>query len=315
MGSCNIFMYTLGEQLGVPALTNAYDMVGIGRPSGVELDGDSRGINPTPGWLVDEKGTPVTVGHARNFAIGQGELAMTPVHVANLMATYADGHFQQATLFREGEPKPRWRLPVTSEQWLAVRRGIYGVVNEPAGTAYRFARLEDPDYVLCGKTGSATAYPWPTAYRVPYLDGDGTKLEAIVPAGARDRAIERFRLDYSGMTLIEKDVEIASRWPEGPPEDGERHSHAWFGGYLQRKLPNGDPDFAQTPRVAFALLVEFGGSGGRTTGPLAVDVSRALVDILGRDLTGTGRRTMLGESADAIEAIEPGMAPARSARP
>ncbi|MCO6435954.1 MAG: hypothetical protein J5J06_02575 [Phycisphaerae bacterium] len=288
MGSCNIFMYTVGGELGVQYLTGVYDMVGIGRHSGIELGEDNEGINPWPSWLVNEKGTPVTAGHARNFAIGQGELALTPVQVANLMATYADGYYQPVTILRGGEAKPRWRLPVSSEQWLAVRKGIYGVVNEPAGTAYRYAHFLDPDYVLCGKTGSATAYPWPTAYRVPYVDADGMPGEAIVPAGARDYAIERFKFDYPGATPIEDEIEIASRWPEEPPPDSERHSHAWFGGYLQRKSVTGGADFSQTPRVAFALLVEFGGSGGRTTGPLAMEVSSTLLDVLGRDLRAGG---------------------------
>ncbi|MBI4716660.1 MAG: hypothetical protein HY763_02565 [Planctomycetes bacterium] len=279
-GSCNIFMYRLGERLGVDRLCSVFDMAGVGRAAGTGLREEDAGINPTPDWLQSHKHTPATPAHARLFAMGQGELAMTPLQVANLMATYACGRFRPATLIRRERPTPEWKLPGTPAQWAAVREGIYGVVNDPEGTAYKYAHFEHPRVVLCGKTGSATAYPWPTAYRVPYRDETGASRAAIVPAGSLGSAVERFEVDHPGARYDRSQITVAAEWPELPPPPGESHSHAWFGGFLQPADASHRPDWSRTPRVAFAVLVEFGGSGGRTSGPLAKAVATEALAIL-----------------------------------
>ena len=283
-GSCNVFMYRLGEMLGVDRLCGAFDMVGIGRKSGLGLREDEEGINPTPSWLMRNKNLSVTPGTARLFAIGQGELSMTPVQVANLMATYANGRYRPVTLVRGAEPSPEWTLPGTPEQWSVIRRGIYGVVNDPEGTAYKYAHFVNERYALCGKTGSATAHPWPTAYRIPYLDEYRNEHVAIVREGSKGPAIERFRKENPLAIFDPNKVEVETRWPPNPPPEGGNHAHAWFAGFLQPIDAAGRPDWSKTPRVAFAALVEFGGSGGRTSGPLAKDVSAVLLDVLGPDL-------------------------------
>ncbi|MCH8150642.1 MAG: hypothetical protein IH987_22165 [Planctomycetes bacterium] len=285
-GSCNVFMYHLGDTLGVDRLCNAFHMAGIGREkgTGLGLREEAWGINPTPSWLATHRNTSVFPAHARNFAIGQGELLVTPVQLANLMATYASGRYRPLTLVGGGRKTPEWRLPVTDEQWRAIRQGIYGVVNDPGGTAHKYAHFEHDRYVLCGKTGSATAHPWPTAYDIPYEDEYGEHWIATIPAGASKPAIERFERQEPRATFDPSAVTVARRWPPEPPVDGGNHSHAWFGGYLQQVDGRGDPDWSQEPRIAFAVLVEFGGSGGRTTGPLAKQVARAVIEVFGDQL-------------------------------
>lgn len=289
-GSCNVFMYRVGEMVGVDRLCDVFDMAGIGRRTGSGLREEVPGINPTPEWLARVKDTRAGAGHARQFAMGQGEISMTPLQVANLMATYADGEYRPVTLLRGTEEKPRWVLPSAPGHWHAVREGIFGVVNEPEGTAYKYAHFVDEHWVLCGKTGSATAYPWPTAYRVAYQDVDGTPREAVVPAGSAGTALERFAVDFPGRTVDRESLRIESRWPTLPPSSGEHHAHAWFGGFLQRTHSPGRPDWSLTPRIAFAVLVEFGGSGGRTSGPLAKEVCRTLLEVYGPALEVDGGR-------------------------
>jgi len=284
-GSCNVFMFRLGDRLGVDGLCSAFDMAGLGKRTGIGLREEAAGVNPTPGWLMREKGSPVYPGHARNFSIGQGEVLMTPVQVANLMAIYASGRLRPVTLIRDGKETPEWSLPATPEQWLAIRRGIYDVVNDPEGTAYRFARLVDDRYALCGKTGSATAYRWPTAYRVPFVDENGVDDVAIVRAGAVGPAMARFMAEHPGVTFEPELIQVASRWPPQPPPPDDRYSHAWFGGILQPLDGTGRPDWTQEAPIAFAALVEFGGSGGRTTGPLGKRIAEALIERLGPTLS------------------------------
>ena len=184
----------------------------------------------------------------------------------------------------DGKPTPEWTLPGSPAEWAAIRRGIYGVVNDTEGTAYNYAHFQHENYALCGKTGSATAAPWPTAYRIPYKDEYHSDREAIIPEGAKGPALDRFRTMYPLATLDPGKVEVARRWPPAPPAEGGNHAHAWFGGYLQKLDSAGLPAWSHTPRVAFAALVEFGGSGGRTTGPLAKEIAGILLEMLGPDL-------------------------------
>lgn len=283
-GSCNVFLFRLGEKLGVERLCATFDMAGIGRPSGIGLREDEPGINPTPSWLMRNRNLPASAGAARQFSIGQAELSLTPVQVANLMATYASGRFRPVTLLMNEEPTPEWTLPGSPEDWSAIRRGVYGVVNDPEGTAYKYAHFEHEKYALCGKTGSATAPPWPTAYRIPYRDEYLNEHEVIIPEGAKGPALQRFRALYNLATFDPEKIEVARRWPPAPPAEGGNHAHAWFGAYLQELDSAGTPDWSQTPRVAFAALVEFGGSGGRTSGPLAKEIAGVLLELLGPDL-------------------------------
>ncbi len=283
-GSCNVFMYRLGERIGVGDLCSVFDMVGVGKPTGIGLPEEAKGINPTPGWLMQHKNIRVTPGTARLFAIGQGELSMTPVQVANLMATYASGRYRPVTLIRTDTETPEWIIPASAAQWSAVRRGIYGVVNDPTGTAYKYAHFVDDRYVLCGKTGSATAHRWPTSYRVTYLDEDGAEQVAIIRVGTRGEATQRWEAERPLASLELTTVEVETRWPPDPPPAGDRYSHAWFAGYLQRHDGTGRPDWSVAPRIAFAVLVEFGGSGGRTSGVLAKEIAAEVLQVFGPDL-------------------------------
>ncbi len=291
-GSCNVFMYRLGERLGVDALCDAFDMVGLGKPSGTGLHEESKGINPTPDWLMDNKNSPVYPAHARLFAIGQGEIAVTPIQAANLMATYANGRYRRVTLIASKEPTREWTGLASGDQWAAIRRGIYQVVNDPAGTAYKYARFDHDRYVLCGKTGSATAHPWPTSYRIPYVDGYGQGQVATVAAGAKKPAIDRFKTEHPSTSVDPADVEVAGKWPPYDPPGGGNYSHAWFAGFLQAVDLDHNPDWSVPPRIAFALLVEFGGSGGRTGGPIAKRVAGEILEVFGPDLIV--ERSMVG---------------------
>jgi cell division protein FtsI/penicillin-binding protein 2 len=282
-GSCNVFLFRVGERLGVDALCSAFDMACLGRSTGIGLREENPGINPTPDWLMKEKGTEVYPAHAWNFSIGQGELAVTPIQAANLAAIYASGRFRHVSLWRPQASRPEWVLPGTAEQWSAIRRGIFGVVNDPSGTAHDFARFEHERYCLMGKTGSATAHPWPTAYRIPYVDATGQQGTTILRAGAKGPACKRFEAEFPGATYDPDQVSVSATWPREVARDSN-YSHAWFAGYLQAVNGQGQPEEWQAPRVAFAVLVEFGGSGGRTSGPLAREIADLLFEYLGPDL-------------------------------
>lgn len=285
-GSCNVFMYHVGDLLGPERLCNYFDMAGIGKTTGIGLREERYGINPTPSWLMENKGQTATRGSARNYAIGQGEVVVTPIQAANLMATYATGVAKELTLVRDAAESRSWRLPVDARAWAAVREGLFRVTNDPDGTAYHQAHWVNSQYALCGKTGSATTEPSPTHYRVAYKDEIGASRFAIIPAKVYAHAVEEFKKRYPTAQFDpEKDVTVAQVWPPSKSgASGEKHSHAWFAGYLQRISADGGLIANQTPRIAFALMIEFGGSGGYTAGPVAKQIAQMIHDTLGPNL-------------------------------
>lgn len=276
--SCNVFCFKVGQELGVQRLCDWLQMVGVGEETGIGLRAEPKptGILPTPAYLAENRREPVSLGDAWNYSIGQGELLVTPLQAANLMATYASGRFQKARLLKHQPPQPMWRLPVEDAVWHIVRRGMYAGVNDPYGTS-RAARLECPDYVLCGKSGSAETSLRVISYRVTYEDAEGTTRYELVPANFRRQAVERFLHDHPDLNRDQLfNVVAAEKWPKTAAEKG-RHTHAWFTGFIQRTNDASHPQWEHTPRIALAVLLEFGGSGGRTAGPACRDVARLIV--------------------------------------
>ncbi|MEZ6084836.1 MAG: penicillin-binding transpeptidase domain-containing protein [Phycisphaerae bacterium] len=282
--SCNIFMYNTGQLLGADTLTNFFDMFGLGKESGTGLREEVPGINPTPNFM-ESIGHPLTPGSPRQFAIGQAEVAVTPIQAANLMASYATGEYRHVSLVRTDAESPVWELPGSPTYWQVIRRGMFGVVNDTDGTAYTQARIPiDTGYVLIGKTGSAETVPAPTAYAIPYEDTDGSERTALIYANTMSDAIDFLLYDHPDATFDPRSIEVAERWPSEAAEHGRKHSHAWFVAYMQKADANGQPLWNQVPHVAFSVMVEYGGSGGRVSGAIAQKVADVLLDVLGPDL-------------------------------
>lgn len=96
----------------------------------------------------------------RSNSIGQGEVKLTPLQMANLAAIMANGgfYYEPHLVKSIGDDGPLDRFLVKKETMVdrvhydCVREGMRKVVNEPGGTARR-ARIHD--IVVAGKTGTA----------------------------------------------------------------------------------------------------------------------------------------------------------------
>lgn len=254
--SCNVFFYVTGERMGVPQLAWWMDQFGLGRTSGSGLVGEARGILPF------RSGSAA----ARFAGIGQ-EVALTPLQAANMIATVGAGAYRPVTLrLDDPEPRPPTDLPISPAHWRIVREGMYKAVNEYGGTAYgpEKATLEDAEYVLLGKTGTAEergrTVEWQFTCRFP----DG-QVNTIVAAN-RDELLA----DYEpGLR-----PEIIGRQSFiRVPADEEDPTHAWFAGYLVLRRSALQPATAPGS-LAIAVVIEYGGHGGAVASPVARDVLR-----------------------------------------
>jgi len=155
--SCNVFFYQVGMLLGRQAggrrnlalardrLIRWAERMGFGQPTGIGLPGEASGS--------------VQVGDVRNLAVGQGELLVTPLQVAQVYGLVAgDGRMPPLRLVRELAPPAdaaRPGLNLNPKYMAVIRDAFDAVVNEAGGTGYGRANL--PDIRIAGKTGTAQA--------------------------------------------------------------------------------------------------------------------------------------------------------------
>jgi penicillin-binding protein 2 len=95
--SVNTFFYYIGGGygnfvgLGVSGLDKYARLFGLGEVTGIDLPGERKGFVPTAAWKEETKKEPWYVGDTYHFAIGQGDVIVTPLQVANYTAAIANG--------------------------------------------------------------------------------------------------------------------------------------------------------------------------------------------------------------------------------
>lgn len=230
--SCNVYFETLGDRLGIEGLSFWFGQFGLGRPTGIGI-AESSGRLPSdfngPAWR-----RPATRWFA---AIGQGQIWATPIQMANAAATIArDGQWIRPHLIADEKLKPadRVNLHLNPQALAEARLGMTRVVNGPAGTG---RELHHDDILIAGKTGSAQAAP----FSIKLRDQEG---KFILDEKGRPK-----RRYFTPSTPENPNPQVPWYMGFGP----ESHiSHAWYIGFAP----------ADKPRLAFAVLVEYGGSGG-----------------------------------------------------
>ncbi|MFQ3619936.1 MAG: penicillin-binding protein 2 [Spirochaetales bacterium] len=90
--SCNVFFYTLGnEYLGVEKIVEYAQRFGLGEKTGIDLPGEVTGVVPSPAWKKRVYNSRWVGGDTVNLSIGQGQVLVTPLQMANLVAMVVNG--------------------------------------------------------------------------------------------------------------------------------------------------------------------------------------------------------------------------------
>ena len=160
--SCNVYFYTLGQMLGVDRIHKWASILGLGQMNGIDLPNERPGLVPSSEWKMRVRKEKWYPGETISVAIGQGQVNVTPLSLAVMMATMANGgtrhtpHLLKAADRGKGwepipPPAPQSSVRMKDSTVKALREGLWLAVNG-AGTAGR-ARLEGRD--VSGKTGTA----------------------------------------------------------------------------------------------------------------------------------------------------------------
>ena len=191
--SCNTFFSTVGYDLGISTLDPYAEYFGLGTTTGVEL-GEATGIMSNPQEYRENHGVEWTDGVSAQTAIGQADNMFTPIQLATMCATIANGgvrlqtHFLDKitdytgeTVLEEYEPVELYDAGLSSDVLGVVQAGMQMVATE--GTASNvFANYP---VSIAAKTGTAETSS------VPDTDPDYTEpnLSFICYAPADDPEI------------------------------------------------------------------------------------------------------------------------------
>jgi len=160
--SCNVYFYTLGKMLEVDRIHKWATLLGLGERSGIDLPGELKGLVPSTEWKKTTREPKWYPGETISVSIGQGQVSVTPISLAVMMMTIANGgtrytpHVVKAVDEGRGwepvpAPPPQSIVKMKQSTIDALHDGLWMVVNA-AGTGGRARIL---NYNVAGKTGTA----------------------------------------------------------------------------------------------------------------------------------------------------------------
>ena len=162
--SCNVYFYTLGKMLEVDRIHKWSSLLGLGERSGIDLPNEVKGLVPSTEWKKTTREPKWYPGETISVSIGQGQVSVTPVSLATMMMTVANGgirytpHVVKAVDDGKGKgwqpvvpPPPQSSAPMKQSTIDALHEGLWMVVNA-AGTG---GRGKIVGYNVAGKTGTA----------------------------------------------------------------------------------------------------------------------------------------------------------------
>ena len=162
--SCDTWFYQVGIKTGADPILDWAQRLGFGAKTGIPLRGEVEGRVPNDTYMKATHGRRLLNGDIANLSIGQGDVLVTPLQMAQAMGVVANGgtlyqtrlveHVQTVdnaivTAFPVREKRTLNLSPTTIAE---VHKGMVDVVNGAGGTAHAVS-LNTIE--VAGKTGTA----------------------------------------------------------------------------------------------------------------------------------------------------------------
>jgi penicillin-binding protein 2 len=162
--SCDTWFYQVGIKTGAEPIVDWALKLGFGAKCGIPLRGEAEGRIPNDEYMKATHGRRLLNGDIANMSIGQGDIQVTPLQMAQAMEIIANGGtFYQTRLVQQVQSfdnqvvsayqvRAKRTLDLSSETLDQLRTGMIDVVSGAGGTAHQ-ANLDNVD--VAGKTGTA----------------------------------------------------------------------------------------------------------------------------------------------------------------
>jgi penicillin-binding protein 2 len=201
--SCNTWFYQAGQKIGAQNLVTWAQRLGLGRKTGILLGGEADGRIPTEDYMKATYHRRFLPGDIANFSIGQGDILISPLQMAQAMATVGNGGtLYQTQIARQVQtlnnevvytynPRAKDLLKLSTVTKEEIKQGMIGVVSNANGTA---GSAEIRGVKVAGKTGTAQWGPKnkerTAAWFAGFAPADAPKyaFSALYEAAPGDRA-------------------------------------------------------------------------------------------------------------------------------
>lgn len=168
--SSDTYFYSLGPAIGVDALHDFMKPFGFGQLTGIDLDGERRGVLPSRNWKRGAFKNPAQQrwysGESISLGVGQGYNTFTLLQLAQALSVLVEnGDYRKPHLLRatipDREASPQYaavsvdhKIPLNQHYVDFVKGAMTDVVQH--GTARR--AFEGAQYSAAGKTGTAQVF-------------------------------------------------------------------------------------------------------------------------------------------------------------
>lgn len=161
--SSDVYYYSLANEMGVNLIHDTMKPWGFGQITGIDVEGEQRGILPSTEWKEKRFKQKWFPGETISIGIGQGYNAFTLLQLAHATANLANGgvvmkpHIVKAIEDPStGErrltvPAESYRIPVKPEHLSLVTEAMVGVNTSGTGRVV----FAGAPYRVAGKTGTA----------------------------------------------------------------------------------------------------------------------------------------------------------------
>ncbi len=168
--SCDTYYYLLARDMGVNMMHDFMKPLGFGQITGIDLQGESRGVLPSTEWKKNTFKKPEQQkwyeGETISLGIGQGYNAFTILQLAHAMANLANnGIVMKPHLVKAIEdpftrkrvlttPKESYRIDLNPENIALIKKAMVEVNISGTSTA----AFKGTGYVAGGKTGTSQVF-------------------------------------------------------------------------------------------------------------------------------------------------------------
>ncbi len=162
--SCNTWFIQAGIKIGAPNIINWTTRLGLGRKTGIPLKAEAQGNIPDDDYMLRVQKRKILKGDVANMSIGQGDILITPLQMAQAYGVIATGgQFHQTRLVKQIQgidnkvlaaypDRTKDDLRISLENMEALRKALVSVTEDGQGTAHQ---AQVKGFHVAGKTGTA----------------------------------------------------------------------------------------------------------------------------------------------------------------